>query len=91
MNCGMWVKGGKPLDDIDLLPPDLKEQSLSDREIVLTLENASHAVDYLEAAQWAVIRWEPWLKWASEEQENGAHVLLFLTGPFTVSLPDRWM
>jgi hypothetical protein len=41
------------LDDRDLLPHSLKEQSLSDREIVLTPENASRAVDVLEAAQWA--------------------------------------
>jgi hypothetical protein len=63
------LKGGRPLDDIDLLPQVLKEQSLSDREIVLTPENASRAVDFLEAAQWAVVGWEPWLKLA-----DGSHL-----------------
>jgi hypothetical protein len=48
---GKFLKGGRPLDDIDLLPPGLKEQSLSDGEIVLTPENASRAINDLEAAQ----------------------------------------
>ena len=82
---GKFLKGGKPLDDRDLLPPDLKEQSLSDREIVLTLENASRAIEYLEAAQWAVAGWEPWLKLA-----NGNHLHPIAGGSFAPEEQEDW-
>jgi hypothetical protein len=73
------------LDDIDLLPQALKEQSLSDREIVLTPENASRAVDFLEAAQWAVVGWEPWLKLA-----DGSHLHPMLGGDFEREAHEDW-
>src|SRR3954463_14672481 len=69
------LKGGRPLNDIDLLPQVLKEQSLSDREIVLTHKNAFRAVDLLEVAQWAVVGWELWLKAA-----DGSHLHPILGG-----------
>jgi hypothetical protein len=67
------------------LPHSLKEQSLSDREIVLTPANASHIVDVLEVAQWAVVGGEPWLKLA-----DGSHLHPVVGGDFVREEHEDW-
>ena len=81
-----FLKGKKTLDDIDLLPHSLKEQSLSDQEIVLTPENVSRAVDVLVEAQWAVVGWEPWLKLA-----DGSHFHPIGGGDFVREEHEDWI
>lgn len=53
LRCGM--------DDLLLLPDELRRQSLSDREIVLPYDAAVRAVLALQRAGCAVIGWEGWL------------------------------
>lgn len=57
------------MSEIDLLPEDLRRQSLSSNEIVLPYADALQALEILEEAHWAVLGWEPWLKWP-----NGSHL-----------------
>src|SRR2546421_12940615 len=52
------------MDNIELLPKALREQSLSDREIVLPYQEALQALDLLTAARWALLGWEGWVKYA---------------------------
>ena len=49
------------MDDLLLLPAELRQQSLSDREIVLPYDAAVRAVLELQRADCAVIGWEGWL------------------------------
>jgi hypothetical protein len=51
------------LDDIDLLPQVLREQSLSQREIVLPYRQALEALWVLMTARWALLGWEGWVKY----------------------------
>jgi hypothetical protein len=52
------------MDDIDLLPADLRARSIIDREIVLSYRDVLQAIDLLEAAHWAILGWEGWLHYA---------------------------
>lgn len=52
------------MDEIDLLPPELRARSVNDREIVLCYQDALEAIDLLEAAKWALLGWEGWLRCA---------------------------
>ena len=79
------TEGGISLNDIDFLPQALKGVSLSDREIVLTHEDASHAIDFLEAEQRAVLGWEPWLK-----HVNGSHYHPVMGGSFEPEKHETW-
>jgi hypothetical protein len=51
------------MDDISLLPQMLREQSLSDREIVLPYQEAKEALELLERVHWALLGWEGWVKY----------------------------
>ena len=51
------------MDEISLLPQMLREQSLSDREIVLPYQEAKEALELLERAHWALLGWGGWVKY----------------------------
>jgi hypothetical protein len=51
------------LDEIDLFPEGLREQSLSPREIVLPYHQAVEALSVLVKANWAFLGWEGWVKY----------------------------
>jgi hypothetical protein len=55
--------GRRSVGEISLLPQMLWEQSLSDREIVLSHQEAKEALDFLERAHWALLGWEGWVKY----------------------------
>ena len=44
--------------DLSLLPSDLAKRSISDREIVLSLEYAIEAINILESKNYLVLGWE---------------------------------
>ena len=48
--------------DLSLIPPELAEQSISRREIVLPLAAALRAVDHLEARGRRIEAWEGWVR-----------------------------
>jgi hypothetical protein len=73
------------MDDILLLPEDLRRKSLSEREIVLIYDDALQALDILESAGWAILGWEPWLKLPS-----GAHVHPTMGGDFHQEATEDW-
>ena len=50
------------MEEIDVLPKDMVEKSLSDREIVLPYEDALKALDLYIKAGWAFLGWEGWGK-----------------------------
>jgi hypothetical protein len=52
------------MDEIDLLPEALRSQSLSEREIVLSYQQALEALEILVAATFALLGWEGWVKYA---------------------------
>ena len=52
------------MDEIDLLPEALRSQSLSEREIVLSYQQALEALEILVAANFALLGWEGWVKYA---------------------------
>ncbi|MFL1456388.1 hypothetical protein ACJO5Y_18255 [Marinobacter sp. GN3S48] len=47
---------------LDFLPPHLAALSISEREIVLSLDAALEAVDYLECHGRQILGWEGWVK-----------------------------
>src|SRR5437868_11112013 len=51
------------MNDIELLPKELRARSINDREIVLHYEDAQRAIDLLEAANWALLGWEGLLRY----------------------------
>lgn len=51
------------MDDIDLLPDDLKKKSLLKKEIVLSFDDALVALDILVKKNWAPIAWEGLVKY----------------------------
>lgn len=51
------------MSDLDILPDELKSQSLSDREIVLVYDLALKAIDILIDKKWAPISWEGWVQY----------------------------
>lgn len=73
------------LGNLALLPEALQQKSLSKREIVLLYEDALQALDILENAGWAVIRWEPWLK-----LPLGSHLHPLMGGSFPQSMMEDW-
>ena len=46
----------------DLLPAQLREQSISQREIVLPMKEALEAIDLLESQNVQILGWEGWVK-----------------------------
>ncbi len=50
------------MSDLELLPADLAEKSISDREIVLPMKEALEAIDILEAKGIQILAWEGWIK-----------------------------
>lgn len=51
------------MEDIDLLPDAMRARSLSDREVVLSHDDALKALDILLEAGWAFLAWEGWGKY----------------------------
>lgn len=51
------------MTDIQLLPRALQERSLSKQEIVLPYPEALQALEFLVAANWALLGWEGWVKY----------------------------
>ena len=51
------------MDEIDLLPKTLREQSLSDREVVLPYQEALQALDLFTVARRPLLGWEGWVKY----------------------------
>jgi len=56
------------MNDIDVLPPSLRQKSLSEREIVLLYDDALYSIDCLVALNWALLGWEGWVKYS-----DGSH------------------
>jgi hypothetical protein len=52
------------MDDIDLLPEELRARSINDQEIVLSYSDVHQAIDILEATNWALLGCEGWLHFA---------------------------
>lgn len=52
------------MSDIALLPPDLAQRSLSNREIVLALPDAERAIEHLGKSGRRLEGWEGWVKFA---------------------------
>src|SRR5713226_260012 len=57
------LRGGRALDEIDLLPQALREQSLSDREIILPYQQALEALSVPMRANWVRLGWEGWVNY----------------------------
>jgi hypothetical protein len=53
-----------PVSDLSLLPPDLAEHSISNREIVLPLSDAERAIEHLRKSGHRLESWEGWVKFA---------------------------
>lgn len=49
------------MEEIDLLPPELRTRSIDECEIVLTYEDALQAIDHLATRGWAMLAWEGWI------------------------------
>jgi len=47
---------------LELLPSKLQNKSISSKEIVLPLEAAMEAINYLEAQNYLILGWEGWVK-----------------------------
>ena len=58
------------MDDIDLLPDDLRQRSFSDKEIVFPYQEALLAFDHIVDAKWGLLGWEGWVK---RDQGLGHH------------------
>lgn len=56
------------MEGIELLPQVLREQSLSQREIVLPYQEALTALELLISARWALLGWEGWVTYS-----DGSH------------------
>lgn len=57
--------------DLSLLPRYLAERSISDREIVLSLEDAIEAINVLESKNYLVLGWEGWIKTPAGRKGHG--------------------
>jgi len=57
---------------LSLLPGDLAERSISDREIVLSLEYAIEAINILESKNYLVLGWEGWVKTGGRKGHGNA-------------------
>jgi hypothetical protein len=55
---------GSSVSDISLLPTDLAQRSLSNREIVLCLPDAERAIEHLGKTGRRLEAWEGWVKFA---------------------------
>jgi hypothetical protein len=51
------------MEEIELLPQALREQSLSEQEVVLPYHEALDALELLVRARWALLGWEGWVKY----------------------------
>lgn len=61
-------------NDNDLLPPELAQHSLSDREIVLPYSEAIEAIDHLSGIGYRLLGWEGWLRYADGSRgHSGRH------------------
>ena len=49
------------MNELDMLPDEFRSRSYSDEDIVLSLDDALLAIDYLETAKWALLGWEGWI------------------------------
>lgn len=49
------------MSELDLLPEPIRVRSISDREIVLPLDAALSAIDYLTEQNIAILGWEGWI------------------------------
>lgn len=52
------------MNAINLLPLELQENSLSKKEVILSLEDALKAVDIYSTNNWLVLNWEGWVKYS---------------------------
>jgi hypothetical protein len=57
------LKGERYLEEIELLPQALREQSLSEQEIVWPSHEALAVLELLVRARWALLGWEGWVKY----------------------------
>jgi hypothetical protein len=48
---------------VEALPPERRERSFSDKQIVLEYEGALLNIDLLVGTQLAILRWEAWVKY----------------------------
>lgn len=51
------------MNDVDLLPVDLMNKSLSKKEIVLNYDVVHEAIDIITFKNWAILGWEAWVKY----------------------------
>lgn len=58
------------MDELDLLPDDLRKSSFSDREIVLPYREALLAIDIIVDSHWGLAGWEGWVQ---REEGVGHH------------------
>jgi hypothetical protein len=58
------------MNPLELLPVQLRERSISQREIVLPLAQALEAIDHLESQGIQILGWEGWVK---DEQGRIGH------------------
>ena len=57
---------------LELLPPEIAAQSISQREIVLPLEEALTVVDFMESKGILILGWEGWVKTADGRVGHGS-------------------
>lgn len=57
---------------LSALPSDLSQKSISNREVVLPLADALHAIDILESAGFHILGWEGWVKCADGRVWHGS-------------------
>ncbi len=63
------------MEDIDVLPTELRSKSLSHGEIVLEYEDALRAIDFLVRARLAILGWELLVKYPSGRHEHPGPVM----------------
>ncbi len=59
------------MEALDLLPEEMQQRSLSDREVVLPYDDALRAIEIFLNAEWALLGWEGWIQ---SSQGIGHHV-----------------
>ncbi len=77
------------MDEIDLLPEALRSQSLSEREIVLPYQQALEALEILVAANFALLGWEGWGKYADGRHGHPPGGVMG-TGPIKQEGGETW-
>jgi hypothetical protein len=79
--CSTWFAVDVPhnvankdliMNPLDLLPPALREQSISQREIVLPTAAALEAIDFIESQGAQILGWEGWIKDAQGRVGHGS-------------------